>query len=82
MKDLPEIYKWSKPFDILNTLATNVLNDEYGIKYVTTVPAEQMLLFKVNGRYVLPKKNDLVKYYGNGEWAIKREKNYEKKETD
>lgn len=74
MKDLPEIYKWSKPFDILNTLATNVLSDKYGIKYVTIVPAEQMLLFKVDERYILPKENDLVKYYGNGEWAIKQEK--------
>ena len=77
MKDLPEIYKWSKPFDVLNTLATNVLSDKYGIKYVTTVPAEQMLLFKVNGRYILPNENDLVKYYGNREWAIKQEKSYE-----
>ena len=73
MKDLPEIYKWSKLFDILNTLDTNVLSDKYGIKYVVTVPAEQMLLFKVNGRYILPKGNDLVKYYGNGAWAIKEE---------
>ena len=76
MKDLPEIYKWSKPFDVLNTLATNVLSDKYGIKYATSAN-EQMLLFKVNGRYILPKGNDLVKYYGNGEWAIKQEKSYE-----
>lgn len=35
-----------------------------------TSASEQMLLFKVNGRYVLPHKNDLVKYKGNGKWEM------------
>ena len=73
MKDLPNIYDWNKPYDILDMFDTNICKDKFGVKYVTTVPAEQMLLFKVNGRYILPKGNDLVKYYGNGEWAIKEE---------
>ena len=73
MKDLPNIYDWNKPYDILDMFDINIYKDKYGIKYVASVPAEQMLLFKVDERYILPKENDLVKYYGNGEWAIKQE---------
>ena len=40
--------------------------------YVTSA-SEQMLLFKVSGRYVLPSKKDIVKYLGDGAWAIKEE---------
>lgn len=29
--------------------------------------------FKTSGRYVLPSKKDIVKYLGNGAWAIKEE---------
>ena len=29
-----------------------------------------MLLFKVDGRYVLPNKEDKVQYIGNGRWQI------------
>ena len=63
MKDLPNIYDWNDPYDILNAFDTNIY------KYVTSA-SEQMLLFKVNGRYVLPHKNDLVKYKGNGKWEM------------
>ena len=73
MKDLPNIYDWNKPYDILDMFDTNIYKDKFGFKYVITFSSEQMLLFKVNGRYILPKGNDLVKYYGNGEWAIKEE---------
>ena len=73
MEEIPNIYEWNDPYDILNLFDINILKDKFGVKYVSTVSAEQMLLFKVNGRYILPKGNDLVKYYGNGEWAIKEE---------
>lgn len=77
MEEIPNIYEWNDPYDILNLFDINILKDKFGVKYVSTVSAEQMLLFKVNGRYILPKGNDLVKYYGNGEWAIEQEKSYE-----
>lgn len=69
MKDLPNIYDWNDPYDILNAFDTNIYKDKFGVKYVTFA-SEQMLLFKVNGRYVLPHKNDLVKYKGNGKWEM------------
>ena len=77
MEEIPNIYEWNDPYDILNLFDINILKDKFGVKYISTVSAEQMLLFKVNGRYILPKGNDLVKYYGNGEWAIEQEKSYE-----
>lgn len=74
MKDLPNIYDWNKPYDILNIFDTNIYKDKYGIKYVTSA-SEQMLLFKLNGcRYILPNKKDEVQYAGNGNWNIR--KNY------
>lgn len=76
MEEIPNIYEWNDPYDILNLFDTKIYGDKHGIMYVTSA-SEQMLLFKVNGRYILPKGNDLVKYYGNGEWAIKQEKSYE-----
>ena len=51
---------------------TKIYGDKHGIMYVTSA-SEQMLLFKVSGRYVLPSKKDIVKYLGNGAWAIKEE---------
>lgn len=62
MKDLPNIYDWNKPYDILNVFDTNI--------YYVTSASEQMLLFKINGRYVLPNRNELVKYIGNGKWEM------------
>lgn len=76
MEEIPNIYEWNDPYDILNLFDTKIYGDKHGIMYVTSA-SEQMLLFKVNGRYILPKGNDLVKYYGNGEWAIKQEKSCE-----
>ena len=73
MEEIPNIYEWNDPYDILNLFDTKIYGDKHGIMYVTSAN-EQMLLFKASGRYVLPKGNDLVKYYGNGEWAIKQEK--------
>lgn len=69
MKDLPNIYDWNKPYDILDVFDTNIYKDKFGVKYVTSA-SEQMLLFKINGRYVLPDSNDLVKYIGNGKWEM------------
>ncbi|WP_297581659.1 hypothetical protein [uncultured Lactobacillus sp.] len=72
MKDLPNIYEWTKPYDILDVFDTNIYKDKYGVKYVTSV-SEQMLLFKVDGRrYILPNKKDEVQYRGNGSWNIRR----------
>ncbi len=45
-------------------------NEDSALSVDVTSASEQMLLFKVNGRYVLPHKNDLVKYKGNGKWEM------------
>ena len=73
MEEIPNIYEWNDPYDILNLFDTNIYKDKFGVKYVITFASEQMLLFKVSGRYVLPSKKDIVKYLGNGAWAIKEE---------
>lgn len=72
MEEIPNIYEWNNPYDILNLFDTKIYGDKHGIMYVTSV-SEQMLLFKASGRYVLPNKNDIVKYLGNGAWSIKEE---------
>lgn len=72
MKEIPNIYEWNDPYDILNLFDTKIYGDRHGIMYVTSA-SEQMLLFKVSGRYVCPSKNDIVKYLGNGAWSIKEE---------
>jgi hypothetical protein len=69
MRDLPDVYGWNDPYDILNTFDTNIYKDKYGVKYVTSA-SEQMLLFQANGRYVLPNKGDRVHYLGGGKWHI------------
>ena len=50
----------------LNTLNSVKFTDKYGLKHI----AGTMLLFKVDGRYVLPNKEDKVQYIGNGRWQI------------
>lgn len=65
-EDLPNVYKWNTPYDLLNTLNSATFTDKYGIKHI----AGTMLLFKVDGRYVLPNKEDEVQYIGNGRWQI------------
>lgn len=72
MKDLPNVYEWNDPEDILNALDTIAFKDKYGIMYVTSA---NKLLFYVRyyGRYVFPNQNDKVKYLGSGEWEIKHE---------
>lgn len=72
MEEIPNIYEWNDPYDILNLFDTKIYEDKHGIMYFTS-SSEQMLLFKISGRYVLPNKKDIVKYLGNGAWAIKEE---------
>lgn len=72
MEEIPNIYEWNDPYDILNLFDTKIYGDKHGIMYVTSA-SEQMLLFKISGRYVLPSKKDIVKYLENGAWAIKEE---------
>lgn len=67
-EDLPNVYKWNTPYDLLNTLNSATFTDKYGIKHI--FKAGTMLLFKVDGRYVLPNKEDEVQYIGNGRWQI------------
>jgi len=67
LEDLLNFYKWNQPYDILNTLNSVKFTDKYGIKHI----AGTTLLFKVDGRYVLPNKEDEVQYIGNGRWQIK-----------
>lgn len=68
-EDLPNVYKWNTPYDLLNTLNSATFTDKYGIKHIAGI-AGTMLLFKVDGRYVLPNKEDEVQYIGNGRWQI------------
>lgn len=72
MEEIPNIYEWNDPYDILNLFDTKIYEDKHGILYFTS-SSEQMLLFKISGRYVLPNKKDIVKYLGNGQWEIKYE---------
>ena len=69
-EDLPNVYKWNTPYDLLNTLNSATFTDKYGIKHIAGTIAGTMLLFKVDGRYVLPNKEDEVQYIGNGRWQI------------
>ena len=73
MEEIPNIYDWNKPYGLLDMFDINIFKDKFGVKYVITSASEQMLLFKTSGRYVLPSKKDIVKYLGNGAWAIKEE---------
>ena len=66
MEEIPNIYEWNEPYDLLNLFDTKIYGDRDGIMYVTSA-SEQMLLFKVSGRYVLPSKKDIVKFRG---WSM------------
>lgn len=68
MKDLPNIYDFCDP-KILPAFLNVKVNERFGIKVL--YDNRKIYLFAVNGRYVLPNKQDLIKYKGNGQWEIK-----------
>lgn len=74
MKELINVYTFNTPQDVDDFLSLSAWREEYGIKCILS-GGKSMLLFYVRyyGRYVLPDKDDKVKYLGNGEWEIKYE---------
>ena len=74
MKDLLNIYEWNYPEDILNSLDISTFKDKYGIKFILSGNKSTLLFYaRYYDKYVLPNKNDKVKYLGNGAWEIKYE---------
>ncbi|OYS01776.1 hypothetical protein [Lactobacillus johnsonii] len=70
MKDLPNIYDFCDP-KILPEFLNVQVNERFGVKVLYAYDNEKIYLFAVNGRYILPNKQDLIKYKGNGRWEIK-----------
>ena len=70
MKDLPNIYDFCDP-KILPAFLNNQVNERFGVKALYDYSGEKNYLFAVNGRYILPNEQDLIKYRGSGRWEIK-----------
>ncbi|WP_304678499.1 hypothetical protein [uncultured Lactobacillus sp.] len=70
MKDLPNIYDFCDP-KILPAFLNDQVNERFGVKALYAYNGDQIYLFAVAGRYILPNEQDLVRYKGNGRWEIK-----------
>lgn len=71
MEEIPNIYEWNDAQDILYFFSYRIFQDKYGIKSITSANEEVVLFYDhCLGRYILPSKDDKVKYLGDAEWDI------------
>lgn len=73
--DLINVYEYNRPSQIVDMLSNTIIGPKIGIKsLIMDNPPflkHDVLLFKVDNRYVLPNERDEVKYLGHGNWEIK-----------
>ena len=73
--DLINVYEYNRPSQIVDMLSRTIIGPKIGIKsLIMDNPPflkHDVLLFKVDNRYVLPNERDEVKYLGHGNWEIK-----------
>lgn len=73
--DLINVYEYNRPSQIADMLSSTIIGPKIGIKsLIMDNPPflkHDVLLFKVDNRYVLPNERDEVKYLGHGNWEIK-----------
>ena len=73
--DLINVYEFNRPSQIVDILCSTMIGPKIGIKsLIMDNPPflkHDVLLFKVDNRYVLPNERDEVKYLGHGNWEIK-----------
>ena len=73
--DLINVYEYNRASEIVDMLSSTIIGLKIGIKsLIMDNPPflkHDVLLFKVDNRYVLPNKRDEVKYLGHGNWEIK-----------
>ncbi|MEY8531586.1 hypothetical protein [Lactobacillus taiwanensis] len=73
--DLINVYEYNRPSQIVDMLSNTIIGPKIGIKsLIMDNPLflkHDVLLFKVDNRYVLPNERDEVKYLGHGNWEIK-----------
>ena len=67
--DLINVYEYNRPSQIVDMLSSTIIGPKIGIKsLIMDNPPflkHDVLLFKVDNRYVLPNKRDEVKYLGH-----------------
>ena len=73
--DLINVYEYNRPSEVVDRLSSTIMGPKIGIKsLIMDNPPflkHDVLLFKVDNRYVLPNERDEVKYLGHGNWEIK-----------
>ena len=73
--DLINVYEYNRPSQIVDMFSSTIIGPKIGIKsLIMDNPPflkHDVLLFKVDNRYVLPNERDEVKYLGHGNWEIK-----------